>query len=150
MNSIRDCMTGDHRRCDDLFVVVEQSLNQGGAGVAGNKFDDFCRATLAHFQAEEDFLFPAFEEKTGMRMGPTQMMRLEHQQMRALMEEGRQALAGGDDEGYGGAAETLLILMQQHNMKEENVLYPMCDEHLDDLATDLLAQLQEAIGSQRS
>ena len=27
-------------------------------------------------------------------------------------------------------AESLLIMMQQHNMKEENVLYPMCDQHL--------------------
>ncbi|TRZ68118.1 MAG: hemerythrin domain-containing protein, partial [Rhodocyclaceae bacterium] len=27
-------------------------------------------------------------------------------------------------------AETLLILMQQHNMKEENILYPMCDQAL--------------------
>jgi hypothetical protein len=24
----------------------------------------------------------------------------------------------------------LLILMQQHNMKEENILYPMCDNAL--------------------
>lgn len=149
MDSIRERMTGDHRRCDDLFVVVEQSLNKGGAAAAGHQFDDFCQATLAHFEAEEALLFPAFEEKTGMRMGPTQMMRLEHQQMRALMEEARQALAGGDDEGYSGAAETLLILMQQHNMKEENVLYPMCDEHLDDVASGLLDQLLEAIGSDR-
>ena len=36
----------------------------------------------------------------------------------------------GTEAAYLGVAETLLIMMQQHNMKEENVLYPMCDQHL--------------------
>jgi hemerythrin-like domain-containing protein len=40
------------------------------------------------------------------------------------------ALAQRDGDEFAGEAETLLILMQQHNMKEENILYPMCDAHL--------------------
>lgn len=141
MTPIRDTMSGDHRRCDDLFAAVEQSLAKPDPTVSAQLFADFCTATLAHFQAEEELLFPAFEERTGIRMGPTQMMRQEHVQMRALMEEGRQALAVGDQEDYLGAAETLLILMQQHNLKEENVLYPMCDEHLAGSGEDMGAQL---------
>ncbi len=57
-------------------------------------------------------------------------MRLEHAQMRPLLAQLEAACAARDGDGYAGAAETLLILMQQHNMKEENILYPMCDQAL--------------------
>jgi hemerythrin-like domain-containing protein len=66
------------------------------------------------------------------------MMRLEHAQMNALMRQAAQAAVVADSEGFSGAVETLLILMQQHNMKEENILYPMCDRVLsaNDLALE--------------
>ena len=142
MTPIRDYMSGDHRRCDDLFAAVEQSLSQPDPALPAQLFADFCQATLAHFQAEEETLFPAFEQATGIRMGPTQMMRLEHVQMRSLMDEARQALAAGDQDDYLGAAETLLILMQQHNLKEENVLYPMSDQVLGGELDDLLRSME--------
>ena len=50
--------------------------------------------------------------------------------MRALLTELAAACAAHDREAYAGVAETLLMLMQQHNMKEENILYPMCDQAL--------------------
>ena len=65
-----------------------------------------------------------------MSGGPTEMMRYAHEQMRALLAQMREACAARDADAYGGAAETLLMLMQQHNMKEENILYPMCDRAL--------------------
>jgi len=150
MTPIRNFMSDDHRRCDDLFAATEQTLSHPERGDTAALFADFCQATLAHFQAEEDFLFPAFEQVTGIRMGPTQMMRLEHVQMRSLMDEAREALVAGDQEGYAGAAETLLILMQQHNMKEENVLYPMCDEHLAEHLAELMPLLEKTTGSEQS
>ena len=42
----------------------------------------------------------------------------------------RAALDSRDLDEFAGEAETLLIMMQQHNMKEENILYPMCDLRL--------------------
>ena len=53
------------------------------------------------------------------------------------------AWARAEHEGheYFGIAETLLIMMQQHNMKEENILYPMCDQHLAEEAEELVQQL---------
>ena len=35
-----------------------------------------------------------------------------------------------DVDDYLGFSETLLIIMQQHNVKEEQVLYPMADQVL--------------------
>lgn len=146
MTQLRTYMSGDHRRCDDLLAAAEQALSDHDLVATRAAFGQFCQATQAHFRAEEDLLFPAFEEKTGIRMGPTQMMRLEHGQMRELMAEAEGALADGDEDSYVGAVETLLILMQQHNLKEENVLYPMCDEQLRTEMNVLLPRLQQTVG----
>ena len=130
MSGIRNLMTDDHRRCDDLFAAAEQAAGRGDLAAAREAFGQFHAAMLAHFGSEEGTLFPAFEERTGMTGGPTQVMRMEHQRMRALMDEAAEALDGGRGDDYLGVAETLLIMMQQHNMKEENILYPMCEQHL--------------------
>jgi DUF438 domain-containing protein len=145
MNNISDFMAGDHRRCDDIFVDVEQAVASGEWERAVAGYAQFQSAVLQHFSAEETLLFPAFEQKTGMTMGPTQVMRGEHEQMRELMDAARAALVARDADDYSGNAETLLIMMQQHNMKEENVLYPMCDQHLVDQVDALVPQLQHAI-----
>ena len=81
-----------------------------------------------------------------MTMGPTQVMRMEHQQMRDLLDQAQAAIMAGDAEEYMGQAETLLIMMQQHNMKEENILYPMCDQHLGNDGGVLEQRLASEIG----
>jgi iron-sulfur cluster repair protein YtfE (RIC family) len=49
-------------------------------------------------------------------------------------------LQSQDAEAYLGHSETLLLLMRQHNMKEEQVLYPMCEQHLN--SAELIASMQ--------
>jgi hypothetical protein len=145
MTTIRDFMTEDHRRCDDVFAEVEQAVANGDWAAAGDCFGRFHAGVLQHFAVEESMLFPAFEAKTGMTMGPTQVMRSEHVQMRELMAAAAESLAVKDADNYSGNAETLLIMMQQHNMKEENILYPMCDQHLAEETGELVPQLQAGL-----
>lgn len=142
MTTIRSYMTDDHRHCDDLFAEAEQAVGKGNLDLAQATFGHFRSAVLAHFNTEEKTLFPTFEAKTGMTMGPTQVMRMEHVQMRALLEEAADALKAGNAEDYLGLADTLLIMMQQHNMKEENMLYPMCDQHLTAELPAILERLE--------
>ncbi|MBS1129940.1 MAG: Hemerythrin cation binding region [Proteobacteria bacterium] len=142
MTTIRSYMTDDHRHCDDLFAEAEQAVGKGNLDLAQATFGHFHSAVLAHFNTEETTLFPTFEAKTGMTMGPTQVMRMEHGQMRALMEEAADALKAGKTEDYLGLADTLLIMVQQHNMKEENMLYPMCDQHLSAELPAILERLE--------
>lgn len=130
-----------HRHCDDLFAAAEESVQRAEWAAAAPAFEHFHEQMKAHFAAEEDLLFPAFEAATGMSAGPTKMMRYEHEQMRALLAQLAAACAAHDSEGYAGAAETLLMLMQQHNMKEENILYPMCEQALGAEAERLAAQM---------
>ena len=145
MSNIKSFMTDDHRHCDDLFADIEQAVAAQAWDRASAAFAGFSSAMQQHFSAEEDLLFPAFEAKSGMTMGPTQVMREEHAQMRELMAAAQDALAAKDADDYSGNAETLLIMMQQHNMKEENVLYPMCDDHLRDQTGAMLSQLQQKL-----
>ncbi|WP_367398035.1 hemerythrin domain-containing protein [Azonexus sp. R2A61] len=142
--SLRSLLTDDHKHCDDLFAAAEQAAGQDVAA-AKAAFARFREAMLAHFTGEEEILFPAFEARTGMRMGPTQVMRSEHAQMRELMDDAVDLLAAGKSDDFLGQAETLLIMMQQHNMKEENVLYPMCDQHLAGDAEALGRQLRDTL-----
>ena len=145
MESISKLMTSKHRQCDDHFVAVEQAVARSAWGEADSAFNHFRDAMLQHFALEETVLFPAFEAHTGIRLGPTQVMRAEHAQMRALLAASEIALAARDADDYSGNAETLLIMTQQHNMKEENMLYAMCDQHLALQLAELLPQLESGI-----
>lgn len=145
MPTIQQLMTEDHRRCDDIFVEVERHILAKQWAPARQAFATFRHSVLQHFEAEETLLFPAFEAKTGMTQGPTQVMRGEHAEMRELLQAADDALTAQDGERYSGEAETLLIMMQQHNVKEEHMLYPMCDQRLRDEAEALVTRLQACV-----
>ena len=145
MQNIKEFMAENHRHCDDFFVSAEREVAAGAWSLAKSAFAKFRDAMLRHFAAEESLLFPAFEERTGIHMGPTQVMRGEHVKLCELIASAEDALVAQDSEAYQGEAETLLIMMQQHNMKEESILYPMCDQHLLDQVDTLLQHLQGAV-----
>ena len=100
--------------------------------MAGETLDAFIDAMERHFGVEETQLFPAFEKETGVATGPTEMMRMEHDQMRALFAELQAALKEQQSEDFLGLTETLLILMRQHNIKEEQILYSIMDQRLSE------------------
>ena len=130
-----------HKHCDELFADAEEACAGNDWTAGGPAFALLNDQLEIHFGSEEEILFPAFETATGMTSGPTEVMRGEHRQMRDLLAQMQGALVSRDGETFSGAAETLLILMQQHNMKEENILYPMCDNALASSAVgDSLAQ----------
>jgi len=130
MTHVTARLAAHHKQCDADFVSAEEAVRKADWAACAVAFDKFRRETEAHFGAEEDVLFPAFERSTGLSMGPTRMMRMEHMQMRSMFDQLASAQAAKDDDSFLGTAETLLIMLQQHNLKEENVLYPMCEQAL--------------------
>ena len=148
MSNVSQILPAHHKHCDDLFAAAEEAAQSGNWVACGEECGRFVRDMRAHFDAEENLLFPAFESATGMSTGPTQIMRMEHGQMRDLLGQLESAQLGQDAETFAGVAETLLIMMQQHNMKEENILYPMCDQALgaqvEQLASELSTRLEQA------
>ncbi|TAJ91560.1 MAG: hemerythrin domain-containing protein [Gammaproteobacteria bacterium] len=130
MGAINEFMTRDHRRCDVLMADAEAAVNDHDWGKAEQLTRKYVESMEHHFLMEEQVLFPTFEEQTGIVQGPTMIMKGEHRQMRGLMTQLLRAMERRDDREYLDTSETLLVMMQQHNMKEEGMLYPMSDEQL--------------------
>ena len=147
MSTLTEPLRHHHKHCDDLFAAAEAAVVECDWMTAQHLLPGFLEEMESHFRTEEEALFPAFETETGMTMGPTRMMRVEHAQMRELFAQMRQTLASRDSEGFAGVAETLLVLMQQHNMKEENILYPMCDRGLHAMLPNLEPVLRVRLGA---
>jgi len=148
MATIVEFLSNEHRCCDESFAATEEAAQTGDLLRCRTDFRQFQAAMEHHFEKEEAMLFPAFEQASGNTMGPTRVMRLEHRQMRETLAEMDGALASGDLEDFLGQAETLLILMQQHNIKEEQILYPMCDQFLGGAVESVLQAMRDLPGRQ--
>jgi hemerythrin-like domain-containing protein len=134
--------TNDHRACDAVWAEVESAASAGDKARTDELFAEFDKAMRRHFEMEEQVLFPALEAATNMpNMAPVQVMRGEHTQMRAVLDQMGEQLAGGDLDALLDHGDTLLMLIQQHNVKEENILYPMADQSLAARWADLRQQL---------
>ncbi len=137
--TLSDFMIRGHKDCDDLFARAEEAA--GDWTRTAVELGAFRRALEQHLAMEEEVLFPAFEDQTGMSGGgPTATMRVEHAQMRTLLEQLADAVADCDEKRYLGVADTLLVLMQQHNLKEEAMMYPMLDSALGERIAELIAR----------
>ncbi|MBL0707762.1 MAG: hemerythrin domain-containing protein [Sulfurimonas sp.] len=143
MSTIKEYLTADHARCDDLFASMEDSASRSIKDAKAS-YDIFASSSERHFQMEEKVMFLEFEAKTGMTQGPTAMMRQEHTQMRSLVSQMGEAIADENKDRFFGLSETLMILMQQHNMKEEQMLYTMAQQHLN-ADSDRVVEMMESM-----
>src|SRR5512135_1825918 len=142
MTTISDFLVPDHKRCDSLFAAAESAVSKGDWDAAAAQLGSFRDALLHHFAMEEEVMFPAFEASTGMTQGPTAVMRSEHRQMTTLLNLMADTMARKNRDGFLGDADTLLIVMQQHNVKEEQMLYRMADQALAGELDGLLERMR--------
>jgi len=140
--TISSFLTADHRACDEEFAQMENEVAENNWENAQKKFDQFNSDLEHHFNMEEKIMFPAFEDRTGMQGGPTAMMRMEHDQMRGVVGQMQEDLVSKDKDHFFGLSESLMMLIQQHNMKEEQMLYAMADSHLAEDSSLVVAQMQ--------
>lgn len=143
METITTLLSHQHHNCDQLFAQAEASVAKMQWEHATTDFERFLAAMEHHFSLEEQILFPQVEDHMGHTGGPTAVMRMEHQQMRQIFTEMAECITNHDSEPYLGLAETLLMLMQQHNAKEEQILYPLSDDLLSNDRPALLEQLRQ-------
>ena len=142
MPTIHSYLSADHRHCDESLANLEVAISKNKWDDAAKLSDQFCKEMHRHFNCEESILFPAFEESTGMTGGPTMVMRMEHIQMKEMLGQLPDAILNKNEDRVLGITETLMIFIQQHNGKEEQMLYVMCDMHLSDQVEGLVAQMQ--------
>lgn len=131
MVSINDYMMKDHAACDAAFERAADAARGANWPVLQSEASAFLAHIARHIVLEEELLFPAFEDGTGMSAGgPTETMRSEHEQMQPLFAQMRDAAAAKNAAGYLDASQALHDILLQHNMKEEQMMYPMLDQSL--------------------
>lgn len=141
MKTITDFMAADHTACDNEFARAEEAALADDWSEAESAFNKFRDDMAHHFKMEEEVLFPALKSAGGPA-GPVHVMLMEHAQIKELLKQMAEAVAQKNASSYGGLSETLLIVMQQHNHKEENILYGMADDILADQREALLGRMQ--------
>ena len=137
--SIAATLTADHRRCDRLLALVETATGGDDWDLITAEAKGFERAMEHHLRFEEEMLFPSLEAAAPMAKGPTEVMRLEHRQMRQLLQDLLAATQARDNDDCLGLLDTLHLAIQQHNAKEEAILYPLADRSLGDQGPGLVA-----------
>ncbi len=138
-------MIPEHRSCDNTFAEAEGLVAEGKWDEAEKVYIEFANEVLLHFKKEEEILFPAFEAQTGSAEGPTRVMVFEHEQVRSLIGKLAEAIENQDKDAYLSLTESTMILLQQHNMKEEQMLYAMCDRVIPrESREDLLESMKQA------
>ncbi|MBI2834906.1 MAG: DUF2249 domain-containing protein [Acidobacteria bacterium] len=144
--TVTDYLEADHRRLDRILENVRRQARGGALEGAAGSFGEFSTGLNRHIDAEEDVLFPAFEQLTGVTEGPTTAMRFEHVEIRRLLGEVASALAAGHAERATASIGELHGVLAAHNMKEEGVLYPVTDEAAGSArAVDDLVRRMQAI-----
>ena len=145
MPGITAILTADHRHGDRLFAAAVAAQEAQDWSGCRRDFNAFLEALDRHLKIEEEVLFPAFEQATGMAGGPTFVMRHEHQQMLVLLKQIGAAIEARNSADFDALARSFSDLMNGHSAKEERMLYPMCDHNLPDFDVE---QLKSALSVQ--
>lgn len=128
--TISSLLGQDHRRLRAAWNGFVKGVEQRDIEAARSNFAVFDTGLRRHIRVEEGSLFPAFEEATGMHSGgPTFVMRSEHRQVEAILARLADELSRADFDAIGRTlSETRPAeLYENHDAKEEGMLYPMAD-----------------------
>lgn len=145
METITSFLTDDHRLADELFASAQQHAARCEWAECGRGLSEFRAALESHMKLEEDVLFPAFEQATGMDGGPTAVMRSEHREMLQQLDALAGAITTGNGDGFDELARSFMHILDAHSMKEEKILYPMCDRLVSALNAEELKRMLEQI-----
>jgi len=152
-----------HRKILEIADILEDILaNEPEPGAfdydALGECIDFIRlfADALHHGKEEDLLFPELESRGMPRdSGPIAVMLHEHEQGRAYAKAMRTALEpalGGDTSAQKrllNAGLGYITLIRGHILKEDNVLFNMADQIIDEPACRSLCHAYEGVCQRR-
>ncbi|MAG96819.1 MAG: hypothetical protein CMM08_09060 [Rhodospirillaceae bacterium] len=126
---LTNALLGEHAVIYELFEYVRETIQKsddirdihGAAAVLE-------RLVVWHARIEEDLLFPRLEPHLG-QMGPLAVMRAEHRQIDDLLEAAKQET---NITALRSVIGKFLDLAYGHFQKEEQVLFGMARQHLDE------------------
>jgi uncharacterized protein (DUF2249 family) len=143
LRGVNEALSWDHDRLEEIEARAFAGFEAGDGSAAREAWAEFALGLRRHIGFEEAILFPAFEQGTGLSpdAGPTAVMRQEHRRIEELIDAIASAFAGA---GSPQPLRTELHrVLGEHNMKEEQILYPMTDNCLSAADRDaLMARIQ--------
>ena len=102
----------------------------------------FTRDLTAHFEAEEQVLFPAMKSFTGAKELLTELVS-EHRELRRIASR----LVGSKVAGLKAALGQFADLLESHIRKEERQLFPLYEEQVSrDVDTEVERAIHHVIG----
>lgn len=122
----------DHHRIDEEFARFADSLTT--ATVNRDAFDAAAAGLRHHIYVEESLHFPIL--RAAGLMAPVLVMLREHGEIWDLLDATASALDQGA--AVGDLWSRLASVLEQHNMKEERILYPAGDQQISPADTDLI------------
>lgn len=139
--SVYAYLAWDHDRVDDLLARARNDVDARRWEDAGERFGAFRLGLLRHVGIEDDILFPSFVGAAAAPDDdPTQSLRDEHTEIKDAIEGMRQAVASHSGDAFEWHYANLLGVMVEHNMKEENDVYPRTDRALNEDARNRLVE----------
>lgn len=133
---ITDAFLAEHAMLYAQFDYLQQATPAAANLAVVHSQAATMTATLAsHAHLEDELLFTALDAQMGP-MGPVAVMRMEHDQIEALLE---QVLAAQDLAAAQRLMQQTLQLARIHFAKEEQVLFPMAQQVLDERTLTQLA-----------
>jgi hemerythrin-like domain-containing protein len=144
MVSLSDALTREHRDIDGGIEAFVADLDRDA--VTPEPLLTAFEALRRHIYLEEEFLFPPIRQ-AGLLM-PVMVMIREHGALWQLMDALTELLADNDpgdvDDELLSTCRALLDQLDQHNSKEEPIIYPHADADLDEQAAAHLVDFLES------
>lgn len=141
MPTLIDALEAEHRVIDEGIELFAKAVADGTADLA--TLQRTFGLLRRHIYAEEEFLFPPLKE-AGLVM-PILVMLREHGEMWKRMQAIEESAGRGEDpDGDAAACRKLLGLLEQHNMKEEPIIYPQADVTLSPELSDQIEDFLKA------
>jgi iron-sulfur cluster repair protein YtfE (RIC family) len=131
--TVRAVMSVDHDRLHGLFDSAFASRDAARFAEAREAFASFALGLRRHSDFEEQVLLPEFERRTGFagEHGPSITMRAEHRAIAAILAVIEREIA--DPEAPVELSRLALrSILHDHDLKEEQIIYPALDRLLDD------------------
>ena len=111
-----------HKLIESLLRGMREALAGDDAARAAARVKSLHRALMAHFRLEEDHYFPVLESERPQLRPELEVLRGEHAEMRAVLEEIAGALADGAQERAADAGRALECAFHTHEAREEPLI----------------------------
>lgn len=126
--NIEDFFGTAHHAIQQAWEQCLKGIHSCDRQTISSRFDDFESRLRRQMKLEEEILFPALAcEAEKLEGDPTVLMRSEHRQIAATLEELRARVKAGDCAALYGQHVGPSRLFRDHLAAEENVLYPVAD-----------------------